>query len=56
MIMKHGVEAVDRIMKHGMENKLLQIFEAFGPSWVQKLVTMSYNRQGGTNKLLNHVG
>jgi hypothetical protein len=28
--MKHGVEAMDRIMKHGVENKLLEIFEAFG--------------------------
>jgi hypothetical protein len=32
--MKHGVEATDMIMKHGVENKLLEIFEAFGLPWV----------------------
>jgi hypothetical protein len=54
-IMKHGVEAANRIMKHGMENKLLKIFEAFRLSWVQKLVTMSYNRRGGTCLFGEHL-
>jgi hypothetical protein len=31
--MKHGVEVADRIMKHGVENKLLGIIEPFGLSW-----------------------
>jgi hypothetical protein len=37
-------QAAVRIMKHGVENKLLEIFEAFGLPLVYKLVTMSYNR------------
>jgi hypothetical protein len=32
--MNHGVEAMDGIMKLGVENKLLEIFETFGLPWV----------------------
>jgi hypothetical protein len=32
--MNHGVEVADRIIKHGVENKLLEIFETFGLPWV----------------------
>jgi hypothetical protein len=44
-----------RIMERDMEHKLLEIFEALRLPCVLKLVSMSYNRRGGT-KLVYRIG